>query len=120
MTILPGKLKREILNEFVIQGAVPVTESRLIELIDSRFTTVITSIESRANNVTNNDANGSGNQSGFPYIPFYRGDGSYYHVPQDFKFPSQSSCGTICRLWFFGDAAYRIGPHKIIFKIEPL
>ena len=112
---LPEQLKDVMLENFQINGVLPITHSQVVSMISNLESTILNAMQqqnqvliqrqqqSSAQSNDNNDTH-----DGFRMCLW---KGRFHPVPQDFKFPSDHM-SNIWNLWWDGKPNERIAPHR--------
>jgi len=117
---LPEELKTIMLENFQINGVLPITHGQVVSMISNLEQTILNAVQQQsqilaqqqqqqltAQTFNNIDAN-----SGYRTWTW---NGRFHPVPQDFNFPSDN-LSNIWNLWWDGRPAERIAPYR---KLQP-
>ncbi len=110
---LPKRLKDDLLQNFAINGAVPVTMDAMREMIDSRFSQMEALLRSGTGTQAAPVPAGAPGQATVPAQTFstWTWGGRIHMVPEGFAMP-ECSVKTLWDLWHFGHCERRIQPYK--------
>ena len=117
--MLPDKLKDIILQNFQLNGIVPITVADIERLLNTKYSEAgnVLAILRQELGITPGNPNGNRsheNSTISQFNTFYWG-GSLRMIPEDFTFPS-TDLKTIFDLWFFGHCEKGIQPYRHLIK----
>ena len=128
---LPEKLKTSLLENFQVNGVIPITHTQIVALMGSMQETIIETISQQllATNINNNNNNSSSNHNNISSnnndnISWWQNNfnnkyktwewnNKVHPVPQSFEFPKCNTL-TIWTLWWIGDEQRQIAPYRMI------
>jgi len=116
MVQLPEQLKNAMLHNFAINGAIPLTESRLAEMINASTQNIIASVQLTIpppNVAVDQGGSNALNNNHQQYNTWNWANGSIHPVPETFRFPS-CNVRTLWDLYWSGDSMARIAPYRIL------
>jgi len=118
---LPYVIKENLLRNFQINGALPISREDVQSMILLSTQTLLTAIQSSisANNDAirsiNNNIQADSNLNNDRDFELYEWGGQFHHVPQGFEFPKVTAF-QLWNLWFGGNRTERISSYR---KIQP-
>lgn len=117
---LPQRIKDCLLENFQINGAVPITHSDVKSMIDDLKKSLLEAFgENNSRRILNepdNQANINPENSSVSYRSFTWAE-RIHPVPDDFRFP-KCNCRTLWDLWWRGKPVDNIAPFKVIKSFD--
>jgi len=109
MDAIPEKVKLSILENFHINGTVPITQSQIADMFNSFQHNVLTMIQNNNNNNNNNQQHQI--ESGPSTFSSWTWGGRIHPVPADFELP-KCNLKAIWDLWWCGNPAKQYAPYS--------
>ena len=117
---LPDEIKTVMLQNFQVNGALPITHSQVVTMISNLEQTILNAMQQQQVHF----AAQSTSSSTLPSASEGRSGGGYrtwtwknrfHYVPQDFNFPTENM-SNMWHLWWDGKVVERIAPYR---KLQP-
>jgi len=120
LDMLPVELKNIMVENFQINGVLPITHGQVVTMISNLEQTILNAMQQQSQMIVQQQhqqltvqvANSSEANSGYRTWSW---NGRFHPVPQDFNFPSDNLTN-IWNLWWDGRPIERIAPYR---KLQP-
>ena len=118
---LPEQLKAVMLENFQINGVLPITHSQVVSMISNLENTILNAMQQQ-NQVLiqqqqQSSAQSNDNNNTHDGFRMWSWKGRFHPVPQDFKFPSDNM-SNIWNLWWDGKPNERIAPYRKLMPYD--
>jgi hypothetical protein len=118
---LPDELKNTMLENFQINGVVPITHNQVVAMMSELQQTLLNAIQQQSQSAQQQQqaageaSDTSGGMLGGGGFRQWTWKGRFHPVPQDFNFPTDNM-SNLWHLWWNGRPIDRIAPYR---KLEP-
>ena len=115
---LPEELKAMMLENFQINGILPITHTQVVSMIANLERSILNAMQQQNQVLTQQQQQSSDhsyNNNSNEGFRMWLWKGKFHPVPQDFKFPSDNM-SNIWNLWWDGRPIDRIAPYR---KLQP-
>jgi hypothetical protein len=109
---LPDKTKDLILNNFQINGVLPITQEQFSDFKNDMRTLIL---QTQSLNVTSTQNENDSTMINGNYH-FFNWGGKLHNVPEGFRFPKKCHISNLWNLWIIGNISFHICPYRKIYS----